>query len=309
MLRSIYAQEPELEKQLRETRKISTMTDMDDSSLCNFNATVMVLSDAMTTTYVEEYEDNDLIRREQPTLADKASEKLKKIKKKVLSTRGMENIHIYIWILKDLAWCQLIEDLGMIFGSLALIWCGILFFFAYIEGNYEDMYMLVALTLWIFGNFWWMKGELVNGDDDVDAPQGGYIFMAALGWIVLYHLVLQPLGLFQNSVEKQKLHEDSRQQCRFSYFKTWRQYEHAHTFFWCGKDLGWNLANPILWIIFIIPTFLIGLDFIVVTWNAGLVVDSAHYIAQLLWVCGNIVWAGSEVFLSNYDTAYYIFQV
>lgn len=182
-----------------------------------------------------------------------------------LTSRGAENIHIYLWILKDFCWTQSIVTLGLTMGSLALIWCCILFYHAFECRNYEDMYMLVALTLWLFGNFWWMKGELTTGDDDVDGAEAGLFFSTALGWILLYHLILRPFGFLTVDLPMKKQCEDVGLVPRFSYFKSWRQYEHAHIFFWCGKDWSWNYGIPYTWVFFVIPTFLLAVDFIYCT--------------------------------------------
>jgi hypothetical protein len=49
--------------------------------------------------------------------------------------------------------------------------------------------------------------------------------------------------------------------------QNWREYEHLHTLLWLCKDLSWDLASPLSWVVFIIPTFLIALDFIWMTWS------------------------------------------
>ena len=95
-----------------------------------------------------------------------------------MSIRGAENFHIYLWILKDLSWAQDWRFSAMFFGSFALAWCSVLLYMAAVKHrNVEEVYMLAALTLWLFGNFWWMIGEVgVLGDDDTNSVQGGHIF-------------------------------------------------------------------------------------------------------------------------------------
>ena len=53
----------------------------------------------------------------------------------------------------------------------------------------------------------------------------------------------------------------------FLSLQNWREYEHVHTLLWLCKDLCWNQDQPIPWVIFIIPTLLVGLDFVYITWN------------------------------------------
>lgn len=103
--------------------------------------------------------------------------------------------------------------------------------------------------------------------------------------------------------------------CRFSYFKYWRQYEHAHTFCWLGKDLSWNTYNPYTWVLCLIPTVLIAVDFIWVTFRTKCMMeDCLHYVAQLLWVVGNMFWAMGNIFIlsdddGSDDSAYNMFAM
>lgn len=98
--------------------------------------------------------------------------------------------------------------------------------------------------------------------------------MAALSWVGFYHLVLKPFKILKPDPEMTAKYEAAGLISRFSYFENWRQYEHAHTLFWLGKDWSWNSLDPYSWPIFLIPTVLIAVDFIYVTWNkkvAGIV--------------------------------------
>lgn len=72
-----------------------------------------------------------------------------------------------------------------------------------------------------------MFGEEVNHDDDVHAPESGYIFIAALAMIVLYHAVLRPLKLIVADEDSTIRYGAAGLYSRFSYFENWRQYEHA----------------------------------------------------------------------------------
>lgn len=92
------------------------------------------------------------------------------------TSRGAENFHVYLWITKDFCWTQQYRSAGIVFGSMAMAWCGVLIFHALIEYNFEDAYMLVALTLWLGGNFFWMLGELQTNDDAVGGYDGIVMF-------------------------------------------------------------------------------------------------------------------------------------
>jgi hypothetical protein len=95
-------------------------------------------------------------------------------------------------------------------------------------------------------------------------------------------------------------------------WKDWREYEHIHTLAWLGKDYAWVRILPPLWVLCLVPTILIAIDFIWTTWKTKvavhldgdrlctnysyplflstalqrMVIDCAHYVAQLIWVIG-----------------------
>ena len=73
--------------------------------------------------------------------------------------RPIENVHIYLWILKDLSWAQDWDYPAMIFGTLALIYCVLLFYEAFSLRSYYEAYMAVGTTLWLAANYVWMAGE------------------------------------------------------------------------------------------------------------------------------------------------------
>lgn len=72
--------------------------------------------------------------------------------------RPIENFHIYLWIMKDLAWAQDWYYPAMIFGILALAWCGMIMYEAWEMRSWYEAYMCIATTLWLAANFVWMAG-------------------------------------------------------------------------------------------------------------------------------------------------------
>lgn len=222
----------------------------------------------------------------------------------LFSIRGWDNFHIYLWILKDLAWTLDNFWMSAVCGTMAVAWCGILVIVAYRNGDWEEIYMLVSTILWIVGNFWWMAAETnIVGDDDTHALQTSYMLETGLGWLVLFYLVLRPLNVIRETpaVTEQFLILDLHS--RFSYFKNWRQYEYLHMLFWISKDLSWNrLFKPTWWIAFVMTT-LLGVEFIWVSYKKGYVVDVAHYVAQLFWVLANGAWAYGELY-TDFDDPY-----
>ncbi|KAJ1463446.1 hypothetical protein M885DRAFT_2697 [Pelagophyceae sp. CCMP2097] len=95
----------------------------------------------------------------------------------------LENFHVYFWILKDFAWTSDDRPLAWFSGILALAYLVGLVGFAFRIGDYEETYMLTGTFLWLFGNFWWMAGEVgMFGSDEKNTPQAGFIFAFAILW-------------------------------------------------------------------------------------------------------------------------------
>lgn len=228
-----------------------------------------------------------------------------------LSARGAENFHLCLWIGKDLCWTQDNYVGSMIFGISALAWCGLLFYNAISVKAWEEVYNLVAVTMWLSANFLWMIDEVeYQNDDETAILKVAIVMETAIAWILLYHVVLKPLGVFPENDVANARYETVGLKCRFSFF-SWRQYEHLHTLCWLGKDLSWNRLNKISWPICFLPTVLIAFDFIWTTFNTKfLMVDTVHYFAQLMWVMGNGLWAIGNIYITENDDdrAYYLFN-
>lgn len=217
------------------------------------------------------------------------------------SVRYIENIHLYFWMLKDLAWSLDYRDFGMVFGTIAVLWLGVLYWHACKKSSTEELYFLIPTTLWLFGNFIWMTGELIYNNDNL-RPLGADCMLIGIILVMFYHIFVKWLGMMElkPNLQAEKMYNENGMKSRFKYFATFRQYEHFHTFCWLGKDLCWNTNFQLLWGIFVLPTFFISGDFIFLTWNnPKMTIDMCHYIAQFMWVSANIIWAYGELFEIN----------
>ena len=176
------------------------------------------------------------------------------------------------------------------------------------DWNFEDIYHQIAQTLWLFANFWAMTGE--KYDENFNAhrfgerrdEQSGYMMAGALLWLAVFYFGIRPFNLILqgNKGSVIERYESVGLKSRFSYFNNWRQYEYMHICCWLGKDWSWTVGSKPLWILFTIPTLLLAVDFAYVSSKYKvLVIDHAHYLAQLLWVFGNIVWAGGDLFYDD----------
>jgi hypothetical protein len=142
-----------------------------------------------------------------------------------------------------------------------------------------------------------MAGEVFYDDDAAVLPKSAAMMEAAMGWILVYYLILKPLNVLPVDPKLTEKYDDADLIPRFKFFANWREYEHAHTFCWCGKDLMWNLDFMPMWLVFFALTLFIGADFVWVTFKSKrMMIDCAHYVAQLIWVIGNAIWAIGEVF-------------
>ena len=93
----------------------------------------------------------------------------------------------------------------------------------------------------------------------------------------------------------------------YSWFKLLIFINDIHSFNAISPSL-FHFTLPILiylylvWIIFVIPTLTVAFDFVLVTlFSKGLFIDHMHYVAQLLWVSANILWAFGEIYYPEND--------
>jgi hypothetical protein len=228
------------------------------------------------------------------------------------SVRGQDGFHIYLWILKDLSWVQAWYWPGLIFGTLTLTWSAFMLWRAFYRKSLDEVWTHSAQFLWLFGNFLWMQGELHDNHYPNDtsiynerADQAGYIFITALLWISIYYCLAKPFNL-SSSHEINAPYNTTGFKPRFSsLFRSWREYENVHILFWIGKDCFWCWYVNYMWVLFWIPTLLVAFDFCLVSLRGkNMIIDHAHYVAQLLWVSANAVWGLGEFWFSvNHDSA------
>jgi hypothetical protein len=187
------------------------------------------------------------------------------------SLRGIENGLVYFWIAKELAWAQQWYVCQFLYGIIAMLFSLMLLWRATASFNFEDSWQKIAEFLWLFANFWWLSGErhdLHNPNlvpvNEIRTNESKHILEATICWLGIYYMFLKPYDIFLSDSVAEK-YDDAGLHPRFSYFKSWRQYENIHVLFWIGKDYAWLTCNKVLWIIFLIPTLLIALDFVFTT--------------------------------------------
>ena len=65
-----------------------------------------------------------------------------------LSRSFMENIHLHLWLLKDLSWAQDWYYAGIVFGSLAVAFSFLLFCSAWIARATNEIFVSAAVFVW-----------------------------------------------------------------------------------------------------------------------------------------------------------------
>lgn len=99
------------------------------------------------------------------------------------SEREYENAHIFLWLLKDNAWCHLWAGFGMLMlvptlaVQLHLTWRA--------RHDIHEIFHAVAVACWISANGVWMTGELFFGDTWRGAAQ--WFFGAGVASMLLYY--------------------------------------------------------------------------------------------------------------------------
>ena len=97
--------------------------------------------------------------------------------------RALENIHIALWLLKDLSWCSDWHVLGMLAAiptiilSIRLCWLG--------RHSPAELAHTAAVSLWICANITWMIGEFYY--QDMTRPFAKIFFFAGAAILVVYY--------------------------------------------------------------------------------------------------------------------------
>ncbi len=76
--------------------------------------------------------------------------------------RPLENLHILLWLLKDICWVMMAEVPGLLmiiptlFLAMRITWLS--------RNNRADLYHNLAIVFWIMANSTWMVGEFFFND-------------------------------------------------------------------------------------------------------------------------------------------------
>lgn len=232
----------------------------------------------------------------------------------LFSVRGIENWHVYLWLLKDLFWSLNYTICGTVFGIFAIVFTVIIIWNRVRSSNSEDTLFGIVLLIWLIGNFWWMRSEFIeNNETGVKGRiEAGWILISAFCVAFLYCTILKwyPKNFIKNDSNLIAIYVRNGYFPYFTFFENWKQYEFFHMVCWLTKDIGWCFLNQYIWFPAVIMTLLISIDFIRYSVKGKrYAMDLTHYVIQLVWLIGNIVWSTGETFNLTRDTPHTIFSV
>jgi hypothetical protein len=101
-----------------------------------------------------------------------------------MNIRKFENLHILLWLVKDLCWVTLSETLGviMIFPTVSLA-----FYISWLSRSEKaELFHNLAVCCWICANSIWMIGEFFY--QDKTRTIAAALFIAGLLFIAAYYL-------------------------------------------------------------------------------------------------------------------------
>lgn len=213
------------------------------------------------------------------------------------SIRGAENIHIYLWLGLDLGWALGNIPVSIIFGILALGWIGVLAHQAMRVGNTLELYMNMINFIWIYANCVWNFGNVVYNDNGQWSFSAGMLMTVGVFlWLVQKFWLTRYRWLREDVVTIKRFY-CSGLRPRHGYLGfTWKQYEHLFIFSWMCIDICWTFNWKIAWIFPTTIASLISLDFFFTCIQQPyMIIDSIHYLVQILWLFSNLYWAGDEL--------------
>ncbi|MFM7177413.1 MAG: hypothetical protein ACKOKB_02750 [Bacteroidota bacterium] len=104
---------------------------------------------------------------------------------KITRIRQYENLHIFLWLIKDTCWIMDWKPAGLfmilptIFVAIHITWIR--------KGIRSDLFHNLAVCLWISGNSIWMLGEFFY--DDGTRTIAVLFFAAGLISVLYYYLI------------------------------------------------------------------------------------------------------------------------
>ena len=114
-----------------------------------------------------------------------------------LAQRKTENLHIVLWLMKDISWCLMFRTLGVIMivptlgSAIYITWRA--------RDIKTDLAHNLAVVFWISANAWWMIAEFFAFDETglwhgISGRQFALVPFAMGAAILLYHYLGQMIA-------------------------------------------------------------------------------------------------------------------
>lgn len=121
-----------------------------------------------------------------------------------MKTRRLENLHILLWLLKDMSWLLMWRDLGM-FMIIPTLACAIIITWRN-RASEAELFHNLAITFWISANSFWMITEFFEMENELKIfaiiP-----FSIGLLFIISYYLGFGP-ALLRARTQSNKNHDE-----------------------------------------------------------------------------------------------------
>jgi len=110
--------------------------------------------------------------------------------------RKVENLHIVFWLFKDMSWCMLWRELGviMIFPTLFAS----IYLTLKTRSHQSELFHNISITFWILANSFWMISEFYGFDEKaillgLKGKEVAFVFFI-LGVLILawYYILIYP---------------------------------------------------------------------------------------------------------------------
>ena len=220
--------------------------------------------------------------------------------------RILSNMGQYPIIIMYYGWSNGHPLISTISGVVALSWCGVCCAAAMADRNFEEAWLVVGFTSWLYGNFWWMYGSLPPRDGivccnyEANSNLALLVLFGALGVHGSFFFFLNKSNFFNTHAEVSLKYADLSLSPRFAPFlKNFRQYDQANTMLWMAKDICWILWLRPVWVLFSVLCIVGQWDLMYLSLRASQYCDFAHFFSQFVWLTGTIVWGAGQVFAST----------
>jgi len=225
---------------------------------------------------------------------------------------SVKDVSLFAWLLKDLGWVLVCAPvcLPAAFVAIAAESWGLRWEWASASSGIRVH--SIAELLWLIGNAVWVTAELLYDHKEFMFPwysgpllgpdeQRYYLgSRVALGFYLIGLAALAGFYAFtlasgaRSSVENRGEARNELPPGREQVFGGLSMELYSRIFIgpWIAKDAFWNLEFPVCTLLCGAIVFVLVMDYMR---RAG----QLHFVAELLWVCGNIIWAYTELVLKE----------